>query len=290
MGKLNEIYKLLHKAYGKQGWWPIINDKTLLCEYHTGTPKNEQERFEIVIGAVLAQNTNWYPNVVRAIQQLKLGRVLTKKEQEELREAEINPNKISGTKQIITKGNILTQNTSWANVEKAIFNLNKTKLLNPKKMAAAKEFEIAACVRPAGYYNQKAKRLKFIAKYFLDNPKLLNKEIKELRQELLSLNGIGPETADSIILYAAEKPSFVIDTYTKRILSRLLAKDLGDYNNWKEFFESNLNHDVKLFNEYHALIVEHAKQSCNKTPKCNNCILKSGCLYQNKSFLEKKNP
>ena len=251
---MKEIFDKLFKEYGPQGWWPIINDETLLCEYHNGAPRNEQERFEIVIGAVLAQGTQWYPNVVRAIQQLKLGRVLTKKEQEELKEAEINQNKISRNKQIMTKGNILTQNTAWTNVEKAIFNLNKEKILLPQKIAAIDEKKIGELIKPAGYFNQKAKRIKFIADYFIKNPNFLNKEIPELRTELLTINGIGPETADSIILYAAEKPSFVIDTYTKRIFSRLLNKNFKTYDEWKDFFEKNLEKDDKIFNEYHALI------------------------------------
>jgi len=225
MHKLREIFTILGKNYGKQGWWPLSKGN-LETRHHNGKPESDKDRFEIMVGA------------------------------------------------------ILTQNTSWTNVEKAIFNLNEAKLLDFKKMAAAKESEIAELIRPAGYYNQKAKRLKLLAKYFIDNPNLLNKNVKELRIELLSLNGIGPETADSIILYAAEKPSFVIDAYTKRIFSRLFGKNFGDYNNWKAFFESELKSDVKTFNEYHALIVKHAKKYCKSKPECNNCALLVNCSYQ----------
>lgn len=221
---MQEIFDKLLKEYGPQGWWPLSKGN-LETKHHNGKPGSDNDRFEIIVGA------------------------------------------------------ILTQNTSWTNVEKAIFNLNKNKLLDPEKMAAAKESEIAELVRPAGYYNQKTKRLKLIAKYFLDNTELLNKNINELRIELLSLKGIGPETADSIILYAAEKSSFVIDAYTKRIFSRLLNKDLGSYDNWKEFFESKLNNDVKLFQEYHALIVEHAKKHCKTKPECKNCPLLVNCSH-----------
>lgn len=223
MNKIEEIFGIMYKEYGSQGWWPLSKGN-LKTKHHNGKPESDIDKFEIITGA------------------------------------------------------LLTQNTSWNNVEKAIYNLNKNKLLDPLKLAKANENKIAGLIRPAGYYNQKAKRLKFLANYFIKNKNLLNKEMSELRKELLSLNGIGPETADSIILYAAEKPSFVIDTYTRRIFSRLLKKDFNTYDEWKEFFESNLKKDIGIYSEYHALIVEHAKRYCNKTPKCNNCILKSGCL------------
>ena len=228
MNQLQQIYKYLFRKYGKQFWWPLSKGN-LETKHHNGKPETDLDKFEIIVGA------------------------------------------------------ILTQNTTWTNVEKAIFNLNKAKILDPKKMAITDEKKIGELIKPAGYFNQKAKRIKFMAEYFIKNPDFLNKEIPELRKKLLAINGIGPETADSIILYAAQKPSFVIDTYTKRIFSRLLNKNFKTYDEWKCFFENNLEKDTKMFNEYHALIVEHAKRHCKTKPECNGCILSRDCSYYKSS-------
>lgn len=178
----------------------------------------------------------------------------------------------------ITIGAILTQNTSWNNVEKAIYNLNKAKLLDIEKLTKTKQTKIAELIKPAGYYNQKAERLKIIAKIIKNNPKLLKEN--NLRELLLKTKGIGPETADSIILYAAEKPSFVIDAYTRRIFSRLgIINEKDKYDKIKEFFESNIKKDLNIYKEYHALIVQHAKQHCKTKPECNSCTLKDNCNF-----------
>ena len=271
MKKIQQIYKILYKAYGRQGWWPIINDKTLLCEYHRNAPKNDSECFEIAIGSILTQNTNWYPNVVRAIQQLKFGREFTKNELRVIKEAEVTQAKISRNKKLITKGKILTQNTSWKNVEKAIFNLNKEKLVDIKKIKKINLKKLASLIRPSGYYNQKAEKLKIAAKFFSKNK-------APTREELLDVKGIGPETADSILLYAFKKPYFVVDAYTKRIFSRIgICRQDIKYDELQLFFHKNLQKDAKLFNEYHALIVELGKQFCTKKPKCKDCIIKNHC-------------
>jgi endonuclease III-like uncharacterized protein len=255
--RIKQIYHILHKTYGKQGWWPIINDKTLLCEYHTGAPKNDAERFEICIGAILAQGTQWYPNVVRALQQLKLGGELTKQELAAIKKAEILKVKILEKPKKITKSEKLTQNTNWQNVEKAIVNISTLKALDAERLLKLDETKLKEAIRPAGYYNQKAKKLRIFAEFYLGP-----KGNAPNREQLLELWGVGPETADSILLYAYKVPVFVIDAYTKRLLKSLgLADDKTEYDEMQALFHSQLPKDHKLFNEYHALIVEHAKRT-----------------------------
>ncbi len=180
----------------------------------------------------------------------------------------------------VAVGAILTQNTNWQNVQKAILNLKKNDLLDPKKMFFLSPDELAGLIRPAGYFRIKAKRLKNFL-YFLNNEcgfnfsVLKKKEIDELRVKLLSINGIGPETADSILLYALNKPSFVVDAYTRRIFNRhnLVHEDI-EYHELREFFMDRLPEDVHLYNEYHALAVRVGKQWCRKkAPLCQECPL-----------------
>lgn len=177
-------------------------------------------------------------------------------------------------------GAILTQNTSWLNVEKAIDNLRKQKLLDPVKIFKMSQLKLSKFIKPAGYYNIKAKRLKEFVKFLVNNYKgsLKGMSLQDtftLRRQLLSVNGIGPETADSILLYALNKPIFVIDAYTKRVFSRhrLLDSDVS-YDQAQNVFMENLKLDKKLFNEYHALLVKLAKDFCLKNkPKCDICPL-----------------
>lgn len=179
-------------------------------------------------------------------------------------------------------GAILTQNTNWQNVEKAIGNLKKYKLLGPGKIFKLPHKRLASIIRSAGYFNIKAKRIKsfldFFIKYYNGSIKRMSKsDAASLRQQLLSVNGIGPETADSILLYALDKPVFVVDAYTKRIFSRhrLIPQD-ADYGEVQNLFMQNLNGGTKLFNEYHALLVRLGKEFCLKNkPKCKICPLKS---------------
>ncbi len=202
MNQIKKIYSILYKKFGPQGWWPT-------------STKNKQ--FEVIIGA------------------------------------------------------ILTQNTSWKNVEKAIFNLNKEKLIDINKIKKVNLKKLASLIRPSGYYNQKAERLKIIAKF-------CSKNKSPAREELLAVKGVGPETADSILLYAFKKPFFVVDTYTKRVFSRIgLCKPDIKYEELQEIFHKSLNKNTKLFNEYHALIVELGKQFCTKQPKCKNCPIRNYC-------------
>lgn len=207
-GNLSLIYERLHASFGPQHWWPAK------------TP------FEVMVGAILTQNTN------------------------------------------------------WLNVEKAINNLKKNKLLEPQKLYRLSHRRLASLIRPAGYYNIKAKRLKSFLKFLLEYHRGKKKDMSLgqtpiLRQQLLSVNGIGPETADSILLYALNKPVFVVDAYTKRILSRhrVIKEDTG-YDEVQNLFMTNLKKDAKLFNEFHALLVKLGKDFCLKSrPKCQICPL-----------------
>lgn len=180
----------------------------------------------------------------------------------------------------IIVGAILTQNTNWKNVEKAIENLKRENLLSPKKLLELHPGTLASLIKPAGFFRLKTKRLRNFLKYFVEEydgsaEAMAERPLSSLREELLSINGIGQETADSILLYALNKPIFVIDAYTKRILLRHdLCLDEAIYNDLQELFTDSLPEDVKLFNEYHALIVEVGKTYCRpKNPRCDDCPL-----------------
>ena len=176
-------------------------------------------------------------------------------------------------------GAILTQNTSWNNVEKAIKNLKKRSILNIKALHGISVPELAEEIRTAGYFNIKAARLKNLIKFIVerydgDISMLLMEKTDVLREGLLSIRGVGPETADSILLYAVERPVFVIDSYTHRILNRHgLADDQASYYELQELFMDNLVEDTGLFNEFHALIVRIGKQYCRRKPLCDRCPL-----------------
>ncbi len=180
----------------------------------------------------------------------------------------------------IIVGAILTQNTNWGNVEKAISNLKSAGCLTVDKLAALDIATLSGLIRPAGYYNVKARRLKNFIEWLhrdpwagsLDSVGAIDTE--RLREELLAVKGIGPETADSILLYAFERCVFVVDTYTYRVLGRhgLLDRD-NDYEQIRDLFESNLRRDVELFNEFHALLVRVGKEHCRPKAKCEGCPL-----------------
>lgn len=214
MEQLKLIYNKLYKSFGKQGWWPLTI-KGYESKHHIGKPRIDKHRFEIIIGAILTQNTN------------------------------------------------------WKNVEKALYNLNKNDLIDVKKIKRIKKERLAELIKPAGYYNQKAERLKIISEF-------LSKNKIPTREQLLDVKGIGPETADSILLYAYNKPFFVIDAYTKRIFERLGYK-AGNYDEWQRLFMNNLPEDTELFKEYHALLVELGKNYCKKRPICKRCPIKEIC-------------
>ena len=178
-------------------------------------------------------------------------------------------------------GAILTQNTNWKNVEKAIGNLKDKDILTINRLMEIPDSMLAQLIKPAGYYNIKTRRLKnligFIdSDYDGDIFRLFSLDIQEIRKELLSVNGVGLETADSIVLYGAGKPLFVVDTYTHRILTRhgMIEEEAG-YNDLQSLFMDNLPHDEELFKEFHALIVRSGKEYCKKKPLCQNCPLKN---------------
>ncbi len=202
MNKIKQVYEILYHEYGPQHWWPC----------------STKNNFEIIIGA------------------------------------------------------ILTQNTSWNNVEKAINNLKKENMISADKISKADKNKLAELIKPSGYYNQKTERLKATAKFFKENKNIT-------RDSLLSIKGIGPETADSIILYAFNKPYFVIDAYTKRIFKRLGIKETEDYSTLQTMFTDALEKNHILFNEYHALIVRLAKEKCKKNPDCEECPLNKICKH-----------
>lgn len=178
-------------------------------------------------------------------------------------------------------GAILTQNTAWANVEKAITNLKNARLLKVKGLSRVPKKRLAGLIRPAGYYNIKSQRIKnfleFLNTAYGGNIKrMFSTETRRLRTELLEVKGIGPETADSILLYAGEKPAFVVDAYTKRIFSRHgFIREDASYEAVQAIFLRHLPEDVRLFNEFHALIVELGKELCkSKKPLCNKCPIR----------------
>ena len=180
-------------------------------------------------------------------------------------------------------GAILTQSTSWKNVEKAIIRLKNAGALNPIALQEIPTDDLADLIYSSGYYNAKARKLKAFAKdlcqkYQSSLQKMFAQDMLQLRRELLSIHGIGQETADSIILYAARKPIFIIDAYTHRIMDRLaLNPGKGDYTQLQNLFMNNLAPDERLFNEYHALLVCHGKHVCRKTPLCSVCCLTDEC-------------
>jgi len=227
-----KLYKILLEKYGDLNWWPI--DK----KYHE---KNcSDPRFEIIIGA------------------------------------------------------ILTQNTAWSNVEKALSNLKKNKKLDIENISIINLSELADIIRPSGFFNQKANRVKDFAIYFKKEyksnfDKFFNRNLQIIRKELLSLNGIGPETADSILLYAGNHPIFVVDAYTKRLCNRIPFKTKNSYEDIQKYFENDLSNKyknkdlVKVYNKLHAQIVILAKEHCKKKPECNSCPLQKNCNYFNNS-------
>ncbi len=185
-------------------------------------------------------------------------------------------------------GAILTQNTAWTNVEKAIANLRREGTLTPQALLATPREQLEEWIRPAGFFRQKAERLQLFVEYLFAHHdgnlgRLLAAPLPETRRKLLTLKGIGPETADSILLYAGGLPSFVVDAYTRRLFDRLgLLDPTAPYEHIRAFFMERLPADPDLFNEYHALIVEQCKQLCRKRrPLCVNCPLQAICPFEN---------
>ena len=199
-------------------------------------------------------------------------------------------------------GAILTQNTAWTNVEKAIANLKQHKMLNARRLLQVSDDCLGTWLRPSGYFNLKTQRLKNFCRWYVDNgghEVLSCLETSELRGSLLSVNGVGPETADDILLYAFARPVFVIDAYTYRIFTRLgILENKLKYEALRAMFEQSLHRSLsrrnksgrvsrarltRIYNEYHALIVLHGKDVCRSRPLCHNCCLSRRCLHVNAS-------
>lgn len=181
----------------------------------------------------------------------------------------------------IILGAILTQNTNWTNVEKAIANIKAADALCPEKLYRMDTGTLAGLIKPAGYFNLKAGRLKNFLQWLFENydgqvDSLEHLSAWDIREQLLGIKGIGPETADSIALYAYNKPVFVVDTYTCRVMVRhgLIEAEAG-YEQMREFMEASLPNEIELFNEYHALLVQVGKNYCKPKPKCDGCPLES---------------
>jgi len=190
-------------------------------------------------------------------------------------------------------GAILTQNTAWPNVRKAVERLKTAGCLSAAAIAALPQEALAELIRPSGYYNVKARRLKAFMTWFLeayggDEEAMFREETQVLRERLLKVKGIGDETADSILLYAGGKPVFVVDAYTRRILSRHgLVDGKVSYGDLQDLFMEHLPPSAPLYNQYHALIVETGKRFCRKKPRCASCPLggPEGTALPQRSFL-----
>jgi endonuclease-3 related protein len=186
-----------------------------------------------------------------------------------------------GSRFEIMVGAVLTQNTAWRNVEQAIANLKKAAALSPQAIVQVSPRRLARWLKPSGYFNIKARRLRALSRWLIGQGgirSLARLSTDELRRALLAVPGIGPETADDILLYAFERPVFVIDAYTRRIFHRLgLIRADEDYEVLRHLFEEALGPDVQRYNEYHALIVLHGKDVCKKRPRCECCCLRAAC-------------
>ncbi|PKL40445.1 MAG: endonuclease [Spirochaetae bacterium HGW-Spirochaetae-1] len=227
---LNQLYKLLLKAYGPQGWWPLLDDVTHHSRYDGIIPGSDNHIFEIITGA------------------------------------------------------ILTQNVAWTNVDTALRILKGKGLLEPRAMHEYSREELAPLIRSTGYYNQKAIKLMhmldWMNSFAYDLEKLKGEDMASLRNDLLAIKGVGPETADSILLYALSMKTFVVDAYTRRILSRMgIIEGNETYEEIRSLFHKKFRGGVHEYKEYHALIVEHGKNICKKKPDCGKCILARQCLY-----------
>lgn len=180
-------------------------------------------------------------------------------------------------------GSVLTQNTAWINVEKAISNLKTSDMLSSDVILAASDVRLAELIRPSGYFNVKTKRLKALCAWYEDHGGFngLDKlPTERLREMLLSVHGVGPETADDIMLYAFKRPVFVIDSYTRRLFFRMTyAEGSESYDELRLQVEKSLDYKTPDLNEFHALIVRHAKEHCKKVPDCPSCPINKSCAY-----------
>lgn len=181
-------------------------------------------------------------------------------------------------------GAVLTQNTAWVNVEKSIARLREADCLDVDAILALSPAQLADLIRSSGYYNIKQKRLRALCEWYRERGplrRLKRRDTEDLREELLAVHGVGPETADDILLYALGRPVFVVDAYTRRVFSRLgLVSSRVGYEELRQLFERELPRDAALYNEFHARIVLHGKRVClARDPHCGQCRLRSRCVY-----------
>ena len=182
----------------------------------------------------------------------------------------------------VVAGAILTQNVNWNNVEKALERMIQEGLVDVETISRCPRPQLEAAIRSSGFFRQKAQRLQTIAQFIADYPGDFYRHVQ--REQLLAIKGIGPETADSILLYACGQTHFVIDAYTRRIFERYSAWDRkASYDNIKDTFESQLPVEISLYKKFHALIVEHAKRTCRKAPLCEECVLREDCRFSTDS-------
>ena len=245
---LLEIFDSLHSIFGPQYWWPIGGK-------YLGGPQDSQEGSQQALPGAAAGSGG-------------IGGAT----------APHGPPDSNAAFEVMV-GAILTQNAAWTNVEKALDNLRSADCLTPETLNRVSTKRLAHLLRPSGYFNMKARRLKnFVSflyhEYRGDVRRMLKEDPALLRQKLLSVKGIGPETADSILLYAGGFPWFVVDAYTRRIFSRHgLVTDTVNYDDLQDFFMRDLPRDTKLYNEYHALFVKLGKEICRQKPLCEQCPL-----------------
>lgn len=219
-----ELFNLLLKAYGEQKWWPITLAGDIEPTYND-VPLTSSMRYEIALGAVLTQNTN------------------------------------------------------WNNVKKAIANLNKAKLISPSKIISIPDKKLETAIRPSGYFRMKTIKLKILTEWWIENideqKRPTKAKLDYWRKKILAVKGIGPETADSILLYCFNLPTFVIDSYTKRIMARHYGTPIDiPYEELRDLFMKTLPHEPKLFNEFHALFVKLGKVACRKNECLSQCPLR----------------
>ncbi len=182
----------------------------------------------------------------------------------------------------VVVGAVLTQNVNWKNVERALRRMIEEQLVEANRIERCPQAFLEDTIRSAGFYRQKAKRLKGIAQFILAYPGDFYSGVR--REELLSIHGIGPETADSILLYACDRPYFVVDAYTRRLFTRYgYLSNKVSYQEVQQFSQSRLPADVRLYKRFHAFIVEHAKQICRKTPVCKDCVFQEECEAADRS-------
>ena len=234
---LKILYEKLFSHYGSQGWWPLLDLKPEINPTQRG------------------RYTGYHPNDFNYPK---------------------NENQIFE----VIIGTILAQNTSWVNAERALWNLAQKKLISEERLNCLSLDDLAQFIRSSGYFNQKAIKIQNMLRFLQEYPisSLKKFEISELRSKLLAIKGVGPETADSIILYAFKKPVFVVDSYTKRLISRLgLIPIKTTYDHIQNLFHTQLEADYNVYNEYHAVIVQHCVHVCSSRPTCDSCFLNPFC-------------